>query len=75
MMGDAVLAELNAVNTRNLALLPAISAERLREPDTIDWYRPGYSGEDFLIFVNFGHKREHAAQLAQFRAGLGFITM
>ena len=70
MTGEAVLAELNVVNARNLKLLQALSPEKLREPDTLEWYRPGYAAEDFLIFVNFGHKREHAAQLAQFRATL-----
>jgi hypothetical protein len=67
MNGEQVLAELTAVHLRNLALVAQIPAAVLGESGRLKWYKPYLSTEDFLIYVNYGHKREHAAQIHLFR--------
>jgi len=29
-----------------------------------------YALDDFIVYTNYGHKREHSAQIAAFRDGL-----
>lgn len=64
---DDVLAELNAAHATVLARLPDFSAEYLRTPGTIPWYGEGYSVDDLIVYMFYGHKREHAAQVAAYQ--------
>jgi hypothetical protein len=67
MSGLQVLAKLTALHLSILASLDLVEPHKLSEVDTLDWYLPGSSVEDFLIYANFGHKTEHAAQLTYWR--------
>jgi hypothetical protein len=44
-----------------------VSAETLRQPGTIPWYGTDYSVDDFIVYTQYGHKREHSAQFAAFK--------
>jgi hypothetical protein len=60
------LAELNAVHDEVIALIPRIAVEKLREVGTLPWYGKEYSLDDYIVYGNYGHKREHSAQIAAF---------
>ena len=34
---------------------------------TLPWYGMAYSLDDVLVYMYYGHKREHSAQIAAFR--------
>lgn len=63
---DAVLDELNDAHARARELLDAFEPDRLRMPGTIAWYGPEYSLNDLIVYMYYGHKREHAAQIEAF---------
>ena len=47
--------------------LPAKRHTQFRENGTLPWYGAEYSLDDFIVYTYYGHKREHAAQIAAFR--------
>lgn len=61
-----VLAELNDANAKVLSLIQRLPAEKLREVGTIPWYGPEYSLDDLIVYGNYGHKREHSAEIAAY---------
>jgi DinB family protein len=63
----AVLAEYTDAHDRVRALAARIPAETFRETGTLPWYGMEYSLDDFIVYTYYGHKREHAAQIAAFR--------
>jgi hypothetical protein len=60
---DDVLAELRGAHAAVMALAVRIPDERWREVGTIPWYGPEYSLDDFVVYNQYGHKREHAPEL------------
>lgn len=64
---DDVLTELNEAHARVLDLVAQIPAETLRQPGTLPWYGAEYALDDLIVYQYYGHKREHAAQVAAFR--------
>jgi uncharacterized damage-inducible protein DinB len=62
-----VLEELATAHTRSMALLERIPEERRRQPGTLPWYGVEYALDDLLVYMYYGHKREHSAQIAAFR--------
>jgi uncharacterized protein (TIGR03083 family) len=64
--GD-VLDELSSAHGRTLALLERIPDDRRREPGTLPWYGAEYSLDDVIVYMYYGHKREHSAQIDAFR--------
>ena len=60
---DAIVTELRDAHARSLAAAAAIAPETWREVGTIPWYGPEYSLDDFLVYIEYGHKREHSPQL------------
>lgn len=60
---DAIVAELREAHARAMRLVPRIAAERWREVGTIPWYGPEYALDDLVVYLMYGHKREHAPQL------------
>jgi len=46
-----------------MALVPRIPPERWREVGTIAWYGPEYALDDLVVYLMYGHKREHGPQL------------
>ena len=65
------LAEYNDTHARVMELITQIPAETLRQPGTLPWYGMEYALDDFIVYGNYGHKREHSAQIGAFRDRLG----
>ena len=61
-----VLAEFNDTHTQVMSLLVNIPAETLRQSGTLPWYGMEYALDDVLVYMYYGHKREHSAQIAAF---------
>jgi hypothetical protein len=61
-----VLAELAGAHEVTLRLSSQLAPERARESGTLPWYGEGYSLDDLVVYQYYGHKREHAAQVAVF---------
>jgi hypothetical protein len=64
---DEILGEYGAAHERVMELARRLGPERLREVGTIPWYGAGYSLDDFIVYANYAHKREHCAQVKRFR--------
>jgi hypothetical protein len=62
-----VLAEFNDTHTQVMSLLVNIPSETLRQTGTLPWYGLEYALDDLLVYMYYGHKREHSAQIAAFR--------
>jgi hypothetical protein len=60
---EAIIAELRDAHRQAMALVPRIPADRWREVGTIPWYGPEYALDDLVVYLMYGHKREHAPQL------------
>ena len=60
---EAIIKELRDAHARAMALVSRIPADRWREVGTIPWYGPEYSLDDLVVYLIYGHKREHAPQL------------
>ncbi len=54
-----------------MSLIVQIPVETLRQAGTLPWYGMDYSLDDVLVYMYYGHKREHSAQIAAFRDRLG----
>ena len=66
-----VLSEYNEAVARVAALVAQVPEDRRREPGLLPWYGEEYALDDLLVYMVYGHKREHAAQIAAFRDELG----
>ena len=62
-----VLAEFNDTHIQVTSLLVNIPSETLRQSGTLPWYGMEYALDDVLVYMYYGHKREHSAQIAAFR--------
>ncbi len=62
-----ILDELTASHERTLALIARIPEERRRQPGTLPWYGAEYALDDVIVYMYYGHEREHSAQIAAFR--------
>ena len=61
-----LLDELNTAHARVIELLALIPAETRRQPGLLPWYGLEYALDDLLVYMYYGHKREHSAQIAAF---------
>jgi hypothetical protein len=61
-----VLAEFNDTHTQVMSLLVNNPSETLRQTGTLPWYGMEYALDDVLVYMYYGHKREHSAQIAAF---------
>jgi len=59
---EAIVGELRDAHAQAMALVPRIPAERWREVGTIPWYGPEYALDDLVVYLMYGHKREHGPQ-------------
>jgi hypothetical protein len=57
-----------------LALLQQIAQEKLRQDGVLGWYGSEYDLEDFLVYMYYAHKREHAAQIHVYRDRLARVS-
>lgn len=64
---EALRREYEEAHARVIALATELGSERLRQPGTIPWYGAPYSLDDLIVYTNYGHKREHCAQLRSFK--------
>ncbi len=62
-----VLAEFSDTHCQVMSLIAKIPAGTLREVGTLPWYGMDYTLDDVLVYMYYGHKREHSAQIAAFR--------
>ncbi len=62
-----VLAEYNDAHEHVRKHVVRIPTETFRQTGTLPWYGMDYSLDDFIVYTYYGHKREHAAQIAAFR--------
>ena len=60
------LAEYEETHAIVMGLIEKLTPEKLREVGTIPWYGDAYSLDDLLVYTQYGHKREHSAQVAVF---------
>lgn len=65
---EQVMREYAQAHEGALALAERLGPERLASAGTIPWYGAGYALDDFIVYANYGHKREHCAQMRAFRA-------
>lgn len=63
----AVWTEYNAAYDRIRDMASQVPAEKWPQNGTLPWYGGEYSLDDFIVYTFYGHKREHAAQIAVFR--------
>ena len=66
-----VLGELNDTHAQVMSLAARIPEETFRQTGTLPWYGMEYALDDFIVYTQYGHKREHSAQIATFRDHLG----
>jgi len=62
-----VLAEFNDTHLQVMSLLVNIPSETRSISGTLPWYGMEYALDDVLVYMYYGHKREHSAQIAAFR--------
>jgi len=64
---EQALEEYAAAHAEKTARATQVGAEILAQVGTIPWYGNGYALDDYLVYADYGHKREHAAQIMVFR--------
>jgi uncharacterized protein (TIGR03083 family) len=62
-----ILDEFNDAHAQATALAAQIRPEQFRQNGTQPWYGMDYSLDDIIVYMYYGHKREHSAQIAAFR--------
>jgi len=62
-----VLAEFNDTHSQVMSLIVTLPPETLRQTGTLPWYGMDYALDDVIVYMYYGHKREHSAQIAAFR--------
>ena len=64
---EQVLADYEAAHRQAMALAEQLPDETFRRPGTLSWYGAQYALDDFIVYMFYGHKREHTAQVKLFR--------
>jgi DinB superfamily len=62
-----VLGEFSDAHAQVMSMVRQIPPETLRQSGTLPWYGLEYALDDLLVYLYYGHKREHSAQIAAFR--------
>jgi len=63
----AVLEEFNDAHMQVMDLAARIRPEMFQQIGTQPWYGMEYALDDVIVYMYYGHKREHSAQIAVFR--------
>lgn len=63
---DQALDEYVAAHERVRAGAAALPPALWRQPGLLPWYGPEYDLEDLIVYMFYGHKREHSGQIAVF---------
>lgn len=61
-----ILDEFNDAHAQVMELAARIRPEVFRQAGTLPWYGMEYALDDVLVYMYYGHKREHSAQIAAF---------
>ncbi len=62
-----VLAEQQSAHDHIMSMIFQFTPDMLTKTGTLPWYGNQYSLEDFIVYHDYGHKREHSAQIRQFK--------
>ena len=62
-----ILDEFNDAHAQAMSLTAQIRPEQFRQVGTLPWYGMDYALDDVIVYMYYGHKREHSAQIAAFR--------
>lgn len=62
-----ILDEFSDAHAQAMSLAAQIRPEQFRQIGTLPWYGMDYSLDDVIVYMYYGHKREHSAQIAAFR--------
>ncbi len=62
-----ILDEFNDAHAQVMSLAERIRPIVFSQAGTLPWYGMDYSLDDVLVYMYYGHKREHSAQIAAFR--------
>lgn len=60
------VAEYLQAHQRAMEMIRQVTPGRRRESGALPWYGAGYDLEDYIAYGNYGHKREHTAQIVAF---------
>ena len=61
-----ILDEFNDTHAQVMSLAAQIRPAQFRQVGTLPWYGMDYSLDDVIVYMYYGHKREHSAQIAAF---------
>ena len=61
-----ILDEFNDAYAQVMSLAAQIRPEQYRQSGTLPWYGLDYALDDVIVYMYYGHKREHSAQIAAF---------
>lgn len=64
---DEILNEYRDAHVEAISQIIRIPEEKLQQAGILRWYGETYDVEDFIANQIYGHKREHAAQIALYR--------
>ena len=67
---ERTLADYVEASDKTAEFLPHLPPMLLQQNGTLPWYGKAYSLNDFIVYTNYGHKREHVAQVKRFRTML-----
>ena len=62
-----IVREYDSVQAEVRELAARIPVDKRRQTGTLPWYGAEYDLEDLVAYSNYGHKREHCAQIAVYR--------
>ncbi len=62
-----IIDEYAAAYARVMELAEKIPTETFAKTGTIPWYGASYSLDDLIVYMYYGHKREHCAQIDSFK--------
>jgi uncharacterized damage-inducible protein DinB len=63
---ETTLGEYNAAHDRATELAKAVPTSIWTKTGTIPWYGAEYSLDDLIVYMYYGHKREHSAQIVAY---------
>lgn len=64
---EELQSEYTTLHEKVMGLLKKIPVASFRKVGTILWYGKEYSLDDLIVILNYGHKKEHGAQISQFK--------
>jgi hypothetical protein len=68
---EEVLADYENFHDQLMELVRELPKDTFTANGTLPWYGEQYCLDDFLVYTNYGHKREHSAQVNVFKDTLG----